>query len=225
MQRSPQSSLESFHQPQRNPKLFSCHPPTLPVYFPHQGGGLVTKLCQTLATPWTVALQAPLSMGFSRQEYWSGFPFPSPGDIPDPGIKPGSSALRATRELPSMSRDSWLDSFIQRNVVNFTPSMVTFYLTGRPNLFIHSSTDGHLGLRRLWIFMLRLWCGHTFPILLGMYLKREVLGHKVTYMLINLLSHCQIVLQSSYTTSLSTSSVQGPIPSVSTSSTPVVIHP
>ena len=38
-------------------------------------------------TPWTVALQAPLSMEFSRQEYWSGFPFPSPGDLPDPGIE------------------------------------------------------------------------------------------------------------------------------------------
>ena len=38
-------------------------------------------------TPWTVAHQAPLSMGFSRQEYWSGLPFPPPGDIPDPGIK------------------------------------------------------------------------------------------------------------------------------------------
>ena len=41
-------------------------------------------------TPWTVAYQAPLSMGFSRQEYWSGLPFPSPGDLPNPGIEPGS---------------------------------------------------------------------------------------------------------------------------------------
>ena len=47
------------------------------------------------ATPWTVAYQAPLSMGFSRQEYWSGLPFPSPGDLPDPGIEPGSPALEA----------------------------------------------------------------------------------------------------------------------------------
>ena len=46
-------------------------------------------------TPWTVAHQAPLSMGFSRQEYWSGLPFPSPGDLPNPGIKPGSPALQA----------------------------------------------------------------------------------------------------------------------------------
>ena len=41
-------------------------------------GGLVIKLCWTLVTPWTVARQAPLSLGFSRQEYWSGLPFPSP---------------------------------------------------------------------------------------------------------------------------------------------------
>ena len=45
-------------------------------------------------TPWTVARQASLSMGFSRQEYWSGLPFPSPGDLPDPGIKPRSPALQ-----------------------------------------------------------------------------------------------------------------------------------
>ena len=47
------------------------------------------------ATPWTAAYQAPPSMGFSRQEYWSGLPFPSPGDLPNPGIEPGSPALEA----------------------------------------------------------------------------------------------------------------------------------
>ena len=46
------------------------------------------------ASPWTVAHQVPLSMGFSRQEYWSGLPFPSPGDLPHPGIEPGSPALQ-----------------------------------------------------------------------------------------------------------------------------------
>ena len=50
---------------------------------------------QLFATLWTVAHQVPLCMGFFRQEYWSGLPFPSPGDRPDPGIKPGSSALQA----------------------------------------------------------------------------------------------------------------------------------
>ena len=56
---------------------------------------LVTQSCLTLATPWTVARKVPLSMGFSRQEFWSGLPFPSPGDLPDPGIKPMSSAWQA----------------------------------------------------------------------------------------------------------------------------------
>ena len=59
------------------------------------GGGVVTKSCPTLVTPWTVACQAPLSMGFSRQEYRSGLPFPSPGHLPNAGIKPRSPALQA----------------------------------------------------------------------------------------------------------------------------------
>ena len=49
---------------------------------------------QLFATPWTVAYQAPPSMGFSRQEYWTGLLFPSPEDLLHPGIKPGSPALR-----------------------------------------------------------------------------------------------------------------------------------
>ena len=56
-------------------------------------------------TPWTAAHQAPLSMGFSRQEHWSGLPFPSPGDLPDPGIEPRSPTLEAealTSEPPTM---------------------------------------------------------------------------------------------------------------------------
>ena len=59
------------------------------------------------ATPWTVAHQAPPSMGFSRQEYWSGLPLPSPGDLPDPGIKPRSPASQAdalTSEPPGKHR-------------------------------------------------------------------------------------------------------------------------
>ena len=51
-------------------------------------------------TPWTVAHQAPLSVEFSGQEYWNELPFPSPGDLPEPGIKPGSPALQ-TDSLPS----------------------------------------------------------------------------------------------------------------------------
>ena len=60
------------------------------------------------ATPWTVVHQAPHSMGFSRQEYWSGLPFPSPEDLPDPGIEPRSPTLQAdalTSEPPEKPPD------------------------------------------------------------------------------------------------------------------------
>ena len=50
-------------------------------------------MSDSFVTPWTVAHQASLSMGFPRQEYWSGLPFPSPGDLPDPGLEPASPAL------------------------------------------------------------------------------------------------------------------------------------
>ena len=58
------------------------------------GGSLVTKSCPILVTPWTVASEVPLFRRFSRQEYWSGLPFPSPGNLLDPGFKPGSPALQ-----------------------------------------------------------------------------------------------------------------------------------
>ena len=79
---------------------FNCSPKTITTLLIGYDGGLVTELCLTLVTPWTVACQAPLSMGFPRQEYWSGLPFPPPqedpsGDLPDSGIEPGSSALQA----------------------------------------------------------------------------------------------------------------------------------
>ena len=60
----------------------------------------VTQSCPTLVTPWTVAYQAPPFMEFSRQEYWSGLPFPSLEDLPNPGIEPRSFALQAD-SLPS----------------------------------------------------------------------------------------------------------------------------
>ena len=56
---------------------------------------LLLSSVQLFATPWTVAHQAPQSMEFSRQEFWSGLPFPTPGDLPDTGIEPGSPALQA----------------------------------------------------------------------------------------------------------------------------------
>ena len=65
---------------------------------PSEGLGakvLVAESCLTLCDPMDCSLQAPLSMEFSRQEHWSGLPFPFPGNLPDPGIKPGSPALQA----------------------------------------------------------------------------------------------------------------------------------
>ena len=63
-------------------------------YYESESESEVTQLCPTLCDP-VDPYQAPPSMGFSRQEYWSGLPFPSPGDLTDPGIKPGSPALEA----------------------------------------------------------------------------------------------------------------------------------
>ena len=57
------------------------------------GAGLVTESCLTFVNRWTVARQAPLSMGLSQQEYWGGLPCPPSGHLPDPEIKPASTAL------------------------------------------------------------------------------------------------------------------------------------
>ena len=61
------------------------------------------------ATPWTIAHRAPLSMGFSRHEYRSGLPFPYPGDLPNPGINPGSPALQGDALLPELLGRPMLD--------------------------------------------------------------------------------------------------------------------
>ena len=58
------------------------------------------------ASPWTVAYQAPLSMGYSRQEYWNGLPFPPPGDLPDPGIK-FASLVSPTLQVDSLPTEPW----------------------------------------------------------------------------------------------------------------------
>ena len=63
---------------------------------------VLSRVCvQLFATPWTVAGQALLSLGFSGQKYWRGLPFPSPGDLPDPGIEPRSTALAGRFFTPS----------------------------------------------------------------------------------------------------------------------------
>ena len=62
----------------------------------------ITLVVSDSATLWTVARQTPLSMGFSRQECWSGLPCPPPGDLPNPGMEPGSPALQADSFLPEL---------------------------------------------------------------------------------------------------------------------------
>ena len=71
-------------------------------------------------TPWTVANQAPQSMGFSSQEYWSVLPFPSPGDLPDPGIETWSPALQADTlpsKPPGKSRTAISENIIRRETM------------------------------------------------------------------------------------------------------------
>ena len=72
------------------------------------------------ATPWTVAHQAPLSVGFSCQEYWSGLSFPPPGDLPDPGIEPESLALRVD-SLPLSHCGSLLTCYSKFKSYHFSP--------------------------------------------------------------------------------------------------------
>ena len=103
------------------------------------------------ATPWTVAYQAPQSMEFSRQEYWSGLPFPSPEDRPNPGIEPRSPALQADA-LPSA--DNKCHKMVQESSLNFKnvafPLFSHFPLRFFTLILISSTT--HIRLySRIWI--------------------------------------------------------------------------
>ena len=89
-------------RPWRNPFLYSSV---------HYLAMHVLSQVQSFVTPWTIAHQAPLSMGFARQEYWSRSPFPPPGDLPNPGIKGASAALAGeffTTEPPGGLAKQWL---------------------------------------------------------------------------------------------------------------------
>ena len=94
--------------------------------FPRQNYWKVKSLSHVrlFATPRTVAYQAPPSMGFSRQEYWSGLPFPSPGDLPNPGIEPRSPTLEAdalTSEPPGKPKLlEWVAIFWDRNQIRIS---------------------------------------------------------------------------------------------------------
>ena len=86
---------------------------SVPAYLNRKWVKLLSRV-RLFATPWTVAYQAPQSMEFSRQEYWSGLPFPSPGDLPNPGIEPGSPALQG-----DALKAPWNDSVIPLVWKNF----------------------------------------------------------------------------------------------------------
>ena len=92
----------------------------------------VTQSRLTLCDPWTVVGQAPLSMGFSRQEYWSGLPFPSPRNLPDPGIEPESPELHAD-SVPSEPPGKHRQQCIYANVTLSThstplPALVSMFV-------------------------------------------------------------------------------------------------
>ena len=84
----------------------------------------VAQLCPTLHDPWTVAHKAPPSVRFSRQEYWIGLPFPSPGDLPDPWIEPGSPAL-------------WADALSSEPPGNPSMTYNDVYMTSHISIYEH----------------------------------------------------------------------------------------
>ena len=81
-------------------------------------------MSDSFVTPWTVACQAPLSIGFSKQEYWIGLPFPSPGDLPDPGIEPGSPAL----QVDALPYEPPRKPFHGKGIINFRSNSCPFLL-------------------------------------------------------------------------------------------------
>ena len=102
--------------------------------------GLVAKSCPVLATPWTVARQAPLSMGFSRQEYWSELPFHTPENFPGPGMEPRSPALQADSlqtELPG--------NYVINNQSEINLEEISVHALNPGTLFInaHSHSASH----------------------------------------------------------------------------------
>ena len=94
---------------------------------------------QLFAIPWTVANGAPPSMGFSRQEYWSGLPFPSPGELPDPGIEPGSPALQADALLsePQGKPSWWKDQTSCTKLCHHVPMLSSLEDSGSEKLSLH----------------------------------------------------------------------------------------
>ena len=132
------------------------------------------------ATPWTVAPQAPLSMGFSRQEYWSGLPCPPPGDLPNPGIEPRSPTLQADSllsEPPGKSKNTGVGS-LSLLWGNFPTQELNWSLLHCRQTLYQLSYPGSpsLGLQHLKITKRRCPCLiFSFPLKCRIYLLRETL--------------------------------------------------
>ena len=99
---------------------YFCLKPQAPTSFSLSKVNLLSRV-PLFVTPQTVAYQASLSMGFSRWEYWSGLPFPCPGDLPDPGIEPGSPALQADALPSEPPGKSSFFSLVQNNRLCTSP--------------------------------------------------------------------------------------------------------
>ena len=111
-------------------------------------------------TPWTVAHQAPLSMGFPRQDYWSGLPFPLPGDLPKPGIKPSLLCLPHCRQIVFLSHQRSLISLLshQRSLIylliyySLPPSLSSFSPFCSPSFFALSKSASQTKNLFFWLF-------------------------------------------------------------------------
>ena len=130
------------------------------------GDGLVAKSCPTLSTPWTVAHQTPLSMGFSRQEYGSGLPLPSPGDLPNTGIKARSAALQADSLLTELwgklSFHVWKpkerEGIVRSPGLGAEPPPLGFVATWTDTLEAGEGPRDHLQVGRLSASQSLSWC-------------------------------------------------------------------
>ena len=121
---------------------------------------LVAQSCPTLCDPWTAAHQAPLSMRFSRQGYWSGLPFPSPGDLPNPGIEPGSPALQADSLLTELQGKPCfrISGFIRKllKIQQADVSRLFLWMTSWSPVTLYNSLLLTLSFRKL--FWRAVWC-------------------------------------------------------------------
>ena len=118
-------------------------------------------MCPLFATPWTTTYQAPLSMGFLRQEYWSGLPFPSIGDLPDPRITPKSLALQADSlpaEPPGKPNQFLWNSLILYRIFQLILELSTLFRINKNRVYgkiidVFMSSEGNMSLLAHRIYM------------------------------------------------------------------------